>query len=162
MDNTVAGINADIEKDKAAFNASRIRLAMLLGPAMPKPGAEDIFIAHAFEFGPALTLQESMCDAGYFDLSHPLDKGLAAKITEALQDAHALNTRLVDNVATRENILMRKDPNHKPTYFWLGQEFTIDPKAQTMTDVETGTVYAFIRDDEPPRSPSSPSKGMSR
>lgn len=159
---TVAEINAHIEQEKAAFNAARARIAMLLAPAMPKAGAEDIFIAHAYDNGVDATLEDCQGNAGYFDLTHPVDAALALKIDAALRDANSLNNRVVDLVAARENLLMAKDPAHKPTYFWLGREFTIDPKMETMTYTDTGEVCAFLREDKNPKTSSSPSKGMRR
>jgi hypothetical protein len=152
MASTVAELNAEIEKHKAAFNAARFRLFALLGPSQPKPGAEDVFIAHAYENGVEATLAESRRDAGYFDLAHPVDEGLTAKLKAPLEEIHTLNQRLIDLVAERENQLINLSPRHKPTYFWLGREFTIDPDMQTMTYTDTGEVYAFLREDEKPKS----------
>lgn len=162
MSETVAEINAAIARDAAAFNASRKRLAALLGPAMPKPDAEDIFIATAYEVGVAHALEESTKDAAYFDIAHPLDAGMVAKISEALTDADRLHSAVIDNVARREDMLLKADPAHKPSYFWMGREFTIDPKMQTMTYKDTGEVCAFIQEDARPRRASSPSKDRSR
>lgn len=161
MARTVAEIALEIENEKAAYNAARMRLASLLGPAMPKKGAEDIFIAHAYENGVAATLTESQRDADYFDLAHPVDKGLAAKLTAPMEDIQALNQRIIDLVAERENLLIHVTPKHKPTYFWLGREFTIDPEMETITYKDTGEVFAFLRADEKPRS-SSTAKDRSR
>jgi hypothetical protein len=162
MSETVAEIDAAIARDKAAFNASRQRLAALLGPAMPKPEAEEIFIALAYEVGVARTLEDASRDAAYFDIAQPLDAAMAAKIEDALTDADRLHNAVIDNVARRENMLLRADPAHKPSYFWMGREFSIDPKMETITYKDTGEVCAFIQDDSSPRRPSSPSRDRSR
>lgn len=162
MSETVAEIDAAIARDKAAFNASRQRLAALLGPVLPKPEAEEIFIALAYEVGVARTLEDASRDAAYFDIAQPLDAAMAAKIEDALTDADRLHNAVIDNIARRESMLLRADPAHKPAYFWMGREFSIDPKMATMTYKDTGEVCAFVQDDSNPRRPSSPSRDRSR
>jgi hypothetical protein len=162
MSDGIAQLDAEIETDKAAFNAVRMRLASLLAPSMPKPGAEDIFIAHAYENGTTLTLEQSQKDAAYFGLEQPVGKGLAAKLTEPLSQANSLHDKIIENVAKRDRILTGGNPALKHTYFWMGREFTIDPKMETMTYRDTGETVAFLHDDDRPRRDPSPSKGKSR
>ncbi|AGK57003.1 hypothetical protein HYPDE_26613 [Hyphomicrobium denitrificans 1NES1] len=128
---------------------------------MPKPEVEEIFIALAYEVGVARTLEEAARDAAYFDIAQPLDAAMVAKIDDALKDADRMHNAVIDNVARRESMLLRSDPAHKPAYFWVGWEFGIDPKMQTMTYKDAGEVCAFIQEDSRPRRPSSPPKDRS-
>jgi len=155
MSETVAEINRQLEKDKAAFNLARMKIASALAPALAKQGAEEIFIAHAFENGVDFTIDDAKRNPGYFDLTHAPDHSVSTKLTTALKEADAVNTRIIDLVAQRENMLMAQDPDHKPSYFWMGREFTIDPKNQTQTFHDTRETVAFVREERPSPSPAS-------
>jgi hypothetical protein len=161
MSKTVAELTAAIEKEKAAFNVSRARLASLIAPLMAKHGAEDIFIAHAYENGADFTLNDTLRDPGYFDIGSAPDRAMMQKLAEPLKRANDAHGMVIDLVAERENELMAKDPSHKPTYFWMGREFTIDPAMQTVTYLDTGVVHAFVREDERPRA-DGPSRDRCR
>lgn len=162
MAKTLDQIEDEITRDTAAFKAARIRLAALLAPAGPRKEAEDVFIAYAYEVGADFALAEAQKDAGYFNLTHPLDPGLAAKIAETLKEADRLHAAIIDNITLREDMKLQADPPHKPSHFWLGREFTIDPKMETITYKDTGECFAYLRDDDKPRQRPSPSKDRSR
>jgi hypothetical protein len=162
MAKSLSDINDEIARDSAAFQVARAKLAALLAPAGPKGKAEDVFIAQAYEVGTEFTLEEAQKDADYFDLAHPLDRGLAGKIAETLREADRLHAAVIEKVASRERAFLRADPSHNPSYFWLGREFTIDPKMETMTYGDTGECFAFLREDDRPKPRTTPSKGRSR
>jgi hypothetical protein len=156
MSTTAAALDAEIQKQSAAFAASCLRLSSVLGAFMPKPGAEDIFISSAYEFGVEHTLERAMKDADYFELPAPLDKDGARQLSHPLQEANRLHNAIIDAVAERETLLLKNDPARLPTYFWMGREFTINPKEHTVTYKDTGEVkpYMFVEKTAGKTSPS--------
>ncbi|MBS0232096.1 MAG: hypothetical protein JSR99_01270 [Proteobacteria bacterium] len=156
-----ADLDDKLEKDKAAFARARMLLAAALGTAMPQEDAEDIFISHAHEFGVDSALAEATSNPAAFELASAPSQGMLSKIRAHVTEARDLADRMMEHVSERERILMAKDPARKPHYIWMGREFIIDPKMETITYVDTGETFAYLRDDVRPRE-DGPTKGKSR
>jgi hypothetical protein len=162
MGDRVGELQDEIDALKVKFNAARRRLSAVLAPAIPKQDAESVFLFYADEFSLEKALEDAQKDPDYFDLSVAPDAALALKVSEPLKELHELNQTLINLVAERENILIRKNPAHKPCYFVNGREVTIDPKMETITYLDTGKTYAFVHDQDTPRPTSSPARERSR
>ena len=162
MSDSVAELNAQLEKEKVALNLERRAIASVLGAGEVVEGGEDIFIAHTHEFGVAHTLEAAQRDPSYFGMKEPPSASMKAKLEAPLGKANALIYSMMELVTRREEILRKQDPARKPHYMFLGREFYIDPKMQTVTYLDTGETNAFIHDDERPRGPCSPSRGLGR
>jgi hypothetical protein len=82
-------------------------------------------------------------DGELFRPQTPLDAGLAAKITETLEDANRTHTAVIDNVAMRETTF-RGAPFAYDFLFWLDAGVHRRPRTDTVTYEDTGTSFAFL------------------
>lgn len=162
MNGTIAELEGQLQKDKAAFNLARLKLASALAPAMPKPKAEDIFIAYAFEYGLQAALEESKRDPAYFELEQAPNASMMSKLLAPLGEAHMLAGQMMEVVSRREELLRQKDPTRKQHQIWMGREFVIDEDNQTIRYLDTGEAQPFVHDEPRPADQPATSKDRSR
>ncbi len=139
----ISEITKQLAEMRLQFQQARAQLKAELGALRPGPGAEDIFISHANEFDVAETLKYAKAAPGYFEIQGTPSAGALQQLAASLKPAVALNQRMEDLVAMRENIFQKVDPKHNRTYIWLGREFVLLHDQQALKYLDNGEVTSL-------------------